>query len=146
MDYLKCVAGQCVFYKRAEGRVAILAIYVDDMLLTTNSGSWKRETLEIFEENFKMKINTNPTCFLGVDYAELRNSDYFFVSQVIHGEAASEILNGGRQRSIYADGESPRNKENGHSKRVYRIKKYHRGATVLVQEYKTGHLVCSLIS
>lgn len=38
MGFIGCDADQCVFYRRDGEKKAILAIYVDDMMLATNWG------------------------------------------------------------------------------------------------------------
>lgn len=66
---------------RVEFPLSILAIYVDDMILATNCPTWKRETLSKFEDDFKMKINENPTCFLGVEFIRDHSNQTIFLQQ-----------------------------------------------------------------
>lgn len=84
MNYLECPADQCVFFKREPGKppkIAMLAVYVDDMILVTNSDTWKKETLRQFEEEFRMKVNDEPKCFLGVEFIWDRANQRIFIHQ-----------------------------------------------------------------
>lgn len=81
MKYVESRLDQCIFYKRDGDNLAIVVIYVDDMMLATNCPKWREETLRSFENDFKMKINYEPTCFLGVEFHRDRANRKFFIHQ-----------------------------------------------------------------
>jgi hypothetical protein len=91
IGYSPSTAERCLFYmKGPNGRIALLVIYADDMLLATNCSEIKKRTLELLENRFKIKISENPQKFIGL---EIQTKDGITtIHQKMYIERMTEIL------------------------------------------------------
>lgn len=82
LGFKKSKADRCLYFKNLpERKIAILIVYVDDLLLLTDSQNVIEETSNGLARNFKLKIETNPTCFVGYEIHRNREKQQIFLSQ-----------------------------------------------------------------
>ena len=56
----------CLFYKRCGSDIIILGIYVDDTLIIANALYLIDELIDVFNANFRVKVDRKPSVFLGI--------------------------------------------------------------------------------
>ena len=67
IGYCASAAEKCLFFKRDGTDIAFLIIYVDDILLVTNSDKIQAETIHILQSRFLVKICDNPNKYIGME-------------------------------------------------------------------------------
>ena len=64
-----CIVNHSVFYRRIDSGCVILAVYVDDILLTVSDSTSIAETKKYLRTHFVTKDMSNPKYFLGFEFA-----------------------------------------------------------------------------
>ncbi|KAL7732175.1 hypothetical protein ACLKA6_010297 [Drosophila palustris] len=71
----------CLFVKRQKGKLLIVTIYVDDLLLASNHPEWLQQTKTHLSQAFKMKdFGAVKTC-LGIEFKQNKEKHQVFLSQ-----------------------------------------------------------------
>ncbi|KAM8701348.1 hypothetical protein ACLKA7_001844 [Drosophila subpalustris] len=71
----------CLFVKRQKGKLLIVTIYVDDLLLASNHPEWLQQTKTHLSQAFKMKdFGAVKTC-LGIEFEQNKEKHQVFLSQ-----------------------------------------------------------------
>src|SRR5437868_14332198 len=69
MGYKQCNSDHTVFYYHSGGRVTILAVYVDDMIITGNDPINISQLKKNLSKEFKVKDLSQLQYFLGIEIA-----------------------------------------------------------------------------
>lgn len=65
VGYQKSKVDRCLYFRNNGNRhVAIVAIYVVDMLLASNNDSWIDETVKLLRNELKMQVIHDPKSFI----------------------------------------------------------------------------------
>ncbi|KRF98918.1 uncharacterized protein Dwil_GK27307, partial [Drosophila willistoni] len=71
----------CLFVKMIKGKLLIVTIYVDDLLIASNHPEWLQQTKEHLNNTFKMKdFGAVKTC-LGIEFKQNKEHQSVFLSQ-----------------------------------------------------------------
>lgn len=70
--YLQNPVDHCVYSRQKESETLILIIWVDDIIIATNSEDSLRNVKQMLSENFKMKDLGELKHFLGIDYKQTK--------------------------------------------------------------------------
>lgn len=68
-DFQICTVDHSVFNKRTTNGCVLLAVYVDDILLTSSDAAGTRETKEYLSTHFVTKDMGKPWYFLDIEFA-----------------------------------------------------------------------------
>lgn len=71
----------CIYYKRKHGKIVIIAVYVDDLLLLSNDNKLKSEMKVKLSSTFKMKDLSAATSILGMNVTRDRNRGTISIDQ-----------------------------------------------------------------
>ncbi|KAL7290637.1 hypothetical protein TKK_0015399 [Trichogramma kaykai] len=83
----------CLFTWRKEGKVAILVLYVDDIILASNCKQRLAEIKETLCKAFKMKDLGEPSKYLGMEISRDRNQNIMRLTQVEYTNKVLERFN-----------------------------------------------------
>lgn len=64
--YLRCKSDACIYVRRFNNSMVIVAVYVDDLLIFSNDNAWKDQLKSTLSKNFKMKDLGNASNVLGI--------------------------------------------------------------------------------
>ena len=67
MKFEQLPADRCIYYKREGTTLAVIIVYVDDILCACNDEKLIKKCLDHLEKKFKMKIIRKPKNFLGIE-------------------------------------------------------------------------------
>lgn len=86
IGFMTCQTDQCVFIRRINNKVIIIALHVDDGLVAANDDGDIDMVAKLLSRHFEMKI-MNVGCFLGVEIEQGSDGSIF-----IHQEAYTERI------------------------------------------------------
>ena len=96
-NYVMSNAERCLFYRKEGADIAILVTYVDDLLLVSNSEKLIEETQINLKSHFKIKIQHNPTTFVGLELYYDREEKTLQLSQINYINRMIEVFEIGDQ-------------------------------------------------
>lgn len=66
LGFIESNVDQCIFSKTKGQKIFIFGIYIDDIIFLGSNRREMDELLEGLKNKFQLKINYDPTCFLGI--------------------------------------------------------------------------------
>jgi hypothetical protein len=88
--YKSCSAGNCIFIKEAYGKVSIIGIYVDDLIIACSSSQEVQSIIAFLKESFSIKELGNLQYCLGVKIDRDRPNGQMLLSQKAYVERLVE--------------------------------------------------------
>lgn len=64
--FVRCKSDACIYVRRANKSMVVVAVYVDDLLIFHNDTAWKDQLKSTLTKNFKMKDLGNASNILGI--------------------------------------------------------------------------------
>lgn len=91
IGFQKSKADRCLYFKKLQNdKIAILLVYVDDLLLLTDNPEIIEVVSTELQKNFRLKIELNPTCFVGYEIHRNKEDQRIHLSQKRYTERIIE--------------------------------------------------------
>lgn len=82
IGFQKSKADRCLYFQRTpEKKIAILLIYVDDMLLVTDDDTITQKTTTALEKKFRITTQHDPNFFVGLEIRRVKEKNQIYLSQ-----------------------------------------------------------------
>ena len=88
--FIGCEADKCVFIKEAKGKISVIAIYVDDLIIACKSLDDMKSIIAFLKQSFSIKELGNVQYCLGVKVERDRTKKQMFLSQKAYIEQLVE--------------------------------------------------------
>ena len=98
-SFIQSMADPCVFFKSNEDNYTVLAVYVDDIILLTNTDEEMAKLKHSLSVRFKMKDLGSLHYILGI-HVEQREHTIRLHQKILYKESAEQIWDGRLQASI----------------------------------------------
>ena len=80
LDFSQSKADSCVFFRRRQGKITILIIYVDDVLALSSCESVKEEIVQYLNKHNEVRV-LPATRFIGINIVRDINNKRIFIHQ-----------------------------------------------------------------